>query len=150
MVGYMVTFTTYGTWLQGDRRGFVKNASILPANRSLENANESAQKNPSVILSKNERSIIYKAIIEEAERIRHRLHGIAVCSNHVHIVAEPGKETIGKIVSRYKNIARTAIGRKERIWTRGFDKRFCFAEQDFRQRIEYVKNHNSVISEIGG
>jgi hypothetical protein len=23
-LGYMITFTTHGTWLQGDERGFVK------------------------------------------------------------------------------------------------------------------------------
>jgi len=24
MIGYMLTRTTYGTWLQGDKRGYVK------------------------------------------------------------------------------------------------------------------------------
>jgi len=29
LVGYMVTWTTYGSWLQGDKRGFVKDGKIF-------------------------------------------------------------------------------------------------------------------------
>ena len=28
MVGYMLTWTTYGTWLQGDERGWVKALAV--------------------------------------------------------------------------------------------------------------------------
>ena len=30
-LGYMITWTTYGTWLQGDERGYVKDGNICPA-----------------------------------------------------------------------------------------------------------------------
>jgi REP element-mobilizing transposase RayT len=142
MVGYMVTWTTYGTWLQGDRRGFVKDGKTLDGNEKLKRANEKLQKHEPIILTFSERSIILKAIIAEVQRIGHNIEAIAVCSNHVHIAARPCKETIELIVSRYKNISRTALNRKERIWTRGFDKQFCFSEQDFKQRVEYVRRHN--------
>ena len=39
IVGYMLTWTTYGTWLQGDARGYVKNGKILSENKGLEKAN---------------------------------------------------------------------------------------------------------------
>jgi len=142
MVGYMVTWTTYGTWLQGDKRGYVKDSKVLDGNEKLEQANENLQRHDSVILIFSERSIVLKAIIAEARKIDHNIEAIAVCSNHVHIAARPCKETIELIVSRYKNVSRTALNRKERIWTHGFDKQFCFSEQDFKQRIEYVKRHN--------
>jgi len=29
IIGYMVTWTTYGTWLQGEKKGYVKNGKIL-------------------------------------------------------------------------------------------------------------------------
>jgi hypothetical protein len=34
----MITFTTYGTWLQGDERGYVKNGRILPGDETLKSA----------------------------------------------------------------------------------------------------------------
>ncbi|MFA5292284.1 MAG: transposase [Phycisphaerae bacterium] len=142
MVGYMVTWTTYGTWLQGDRRGFVKDGKTFSGNENLEQANENLRKQDSVVLTFSDRSIILKAILAEAQKIGHNIEAIAVRSNHVHITARPCKETIEQIVSRYKNISRMALSRKERIWTRGFDKQFCFSEQEFRQRIKYVERHN--------
>jgi len=36
IIGYMLTWTTYGTWLQGDARGYVKNGKILSENKGLE------------------------------------------------------------------------------------------------------------------
>jgi hypothetical protein len=73
-VGYMVTWTTYGTWLQGDRR--------------------------------------------------------------------PIEET----VRRYKNASTVALrekGLEGRVWTRGYDKRFCFDEASLEERIRYVQGHDS-------
>jgi REP element-mobilizing transposase RayT len=142
MVGYMTTWTTYGTWLQGDKRGFVKNGKTLEGNEKLKLANEKMQKYNTVVLTPAERKIILNSIIAESRKIGQTIEAIAVCSNHVHIAARPCKETIEQVVSRYKNISRTALGRKERIWTKGFDKQFCFSEQDFKQRIEYVERHN--------
>ena len=31
-LGYMITLTTYGTWLQGDKRGYVKNGITYLSN----------------------------------------------------------------------------------------------------------------------
>ena len=32
-LGYMVTWTTYGTWLQGDEQGYVKKGKVLGASK---------------------------------------------------------------------------------------------------------------------
>jgi len=40
MIGYMVTWTTYGTWLQGDKRGYVKDGKTLAQNDKLKSANQ--------------------------------------------------------------------------------------------------------------
>lgn len=39
-LGYMITFTTYGIWLQGDERGFVKGGKIYAVNQSLADSNK--------------------------------------------------------------------------------------------------------------
>jgi REP element-mobilizing transposase RayT len=144
-LGYMITFTTYGTWLQGDERGFVKDGITYTANQSLANSNKQNLFKSPVKLSKNHRVIAAKAIYERANRINQKVFALAVCSNHVHIVVDYVPIPMGKIVSYYKNAAQAAlrkIGLTGRIWTKGFDKRYCFDQQALKGRIDYVNSHS--------
>jgi len=141
----MITFTTYGTWLQGDKRGFVKNGKIFADNQSLADSNkQNLSKNP-VRLSKTHRIIAAEIIIEKAGRLNQKILALAICSNHVHIVADYVPVPIGKVVSHYKNAAQAALrkaGLSGRVWTKGFDKRYCFDEQALKSRIDYVNSHH--------
>lgn len=141
----MVTWTSYGTWPQGDKRGYVKDSKILPGDEKIKGICQRLQKQPAVILNETEKSIVHQAILKESEKVGQTIKALAVCTNHVHLVAEPCCESIEKIVSRYKNAAMFALysfGRNGRIWTRGFDKRFCFTEDQLAARIAYVQNHH--------
>ncbi len=124
IVGYMLTWTTYGTWLQGDEKGYVKKGKILPGNEKLEKANRKLQKLSTINLTKKEKEVVCEAILK---------------------AAEPCGESIEQIISRYKNIAMFALRKNGRsscqIWTSGFDKRFCFTEEDLENRTNYVNNH---------
>ena len=145
IVGYMVTWTTYGTWLQGDRRGYVKNGVVLPENEKIETVNRELQKYDSIILTESEKETIRRVILDEAAAQGHKIHAIAVCTNHVHLIAEPCKLSIEEAVSRYKNKATMSLrkfGRPGRLWTKGFDKRFCFTPSELETRIRYVEKHN--------
>ena len=143
-LGYMITFTTYGTWLQGDEWGFVKEGNIFAGNQSLADSNkQNLSRNP-VRLSKTHRAIAADAIVEKASQLNQEILALAVCSNHVHIVADYIPTPIGKVVSYYKNAAQVALrktGLSGRVWTKGFDKRFCFDEQTLQSRIDYVSSH---------
>jgi REP element-mobilizing transposase RayT len=144
MVGYMVTWTTYGTWLPGDKRGYVKRGKVLPGDPKINQASRRLQISTTIILNSKQKTIIRNAILQEAERIGQKIEALAVCTNHIHLVARPFEESIESIVSRYKNVAIFALcknGPVKRIWTRGFDKRFCFNEKSLNQKIEYVKRH---------
>jgi len=145
LIGYMVTWTTYATWLQGDERGYVKKGEILPGDGKLKEICQKLQKQPAVTLREGERTIVRKAILTESEKIGQSIRALAVCTNHIHLVADPCRESIEQIVSRYKNAAMFALcrlGRKGRIWTRGFDKRFCFSQDELVRKIEYVRKHS--------
>jgi REP element-mobilizing transposase RayT len=144
MVGYMVTWTTYGSWLQGDKRRYVKDGEILQADKELEEANKRQQKSGTVRLTNEQKNIVKEAILKEAQRIGQEVLAILVFSNHVHIVVGSTNESIENTVSRYKNVATCALkktGLTERIWTRGFNKRFCFSSEEVKQKIAYVCNH---------
>jgi len=144
IIGYMITWTTYGSWLQGDKRGYVKNGRILPANDKLKYANQKQQKFQTVKLDSSQKHIVRKAILQEAQKINQKILAISVCSNHVHIVAKISSESIEKIVHRYKRLSTFVLrkaGLNDKVWSTGFDKRFCFTDKEIEQKIKYVNGH---------
>jgi len=141
----MVTWTTYGTWLQGDRQGYVKRNKILKRNPNLKRANIARQRGKTIKLTRQQREIVYKAIERAAVRIGQKIYSIAVCSNHVHIVVDYTGRPLEDLVRRYKMAGYFALrknGFAGRVWTRGYDKRFCFDEESLQKRIDYVQRHD--------
>ncbi len=144
IVGYMITWTTYGSWLQGDKRRFVKDGRILEGDEKIHRICERLQKGQSIKLKSSEKSIVRTAILTEAERIGQQIEAVAVCTNHIHLAARPSNKSIERIVSMYKSAATRQLrfcDRTGRIWTKGFDKRFCFDEEDFQRKVLYIKRH---------
>ena len=141
----MITWTTYGTWLQGDKRGYVKNGKILSENKNLWKRNKINQTKKAIRLTKSNRQTVREAILNEAEKLGQAIYSMAVCANHVHIVAECIDETIETVVARYKKAARQALnsnGFVGRVWTKGYDKRYCFDENSLKNKIDYVQRHD--------
>jgi len=144
-LGYMITWTTYGTWLQGDERGYVKNGRICPGNKALMESNKQSQLQDAIKLSSAQQQVVRKAIIEEAASRGQRIYVLAVQPTHIHIVAEYVPHPIGKVVAFYKKAGRLSLktmGHNGKLWTRGYDKRFCFDEESLRRRIKYVDSQN--------
>ena len=144
-LGYIITWTTYGTWLPGDGRGYVRNGKILPADESLRHIAQNRLFQPPVKLSRYQRKIAANAIIAQAEKLSQNILVLSVGSTHVHIVAEYIPKPIGRVVSCYKNAARLALNRNAnlvRVWSRGYDKRYCFDKQSLQRRTTYVLAHN--------
>ena len=142
----MITWTTYGSWLQADERGFVKKGRIYPANKRLADSNRRNLNKYTVRLSHEHRRIVQYAIITKAGQLNQKIHAVSVSSNHVHIVAGYIPRPIGLIVRYYKNAAQVALRKVEltgRIWTKGFDKRYCFDRKTLKKRIDYVNSHNN-------
>jgi hypothetical protein len=108
-LGYMVTWTTYGTWLQGDKRGFVKDGKILEASTELEQDNKKRQSSDKVSLTKEQREIVRISILREAEKIKESILAISVRSNHVHAVIEGGGKPVNTVMNRFKTAAYYAM-----------------------------------------
>jgi len=144
-LGYLITWTTYGTWLQGDERSYVKNGKIYPPNKALMQINKQLQLRDAVKLSEVQQKLVRDAIVKEAELQGQQIYALSVQSNHVHIVAEYTPQPISKVVACYKKAGRIvlkAMGHNGKLWTRGYDKRFCFDETTLKQRIRYVQGQN--------
>lgn len=143
-IGYMITWTTYGTWLQGREQGFVKNGNVRGANPALVRSNIRNLKNEAARLNRKQRAIVGETIVEASKRFGQKIHAIAVCSNHVHIVCDYVDVPIGVLVGYYKSAGRIAIkkcGFDGKVWTKGYDKRYCFDEKSLKARIDYVRKH---------
>jgi len=144
-LGYMLTWTTYGSWLQGDKRRYVKNGKVLDGNKELFELCSFLQKGATFKLRNDEKQIVRRAILNEAKRINLKVGALAVCSNHVHLLLWFSPIPIGRLISRFKNISTSVLknnGRSGRVWTRGFDKRFCYDNDHFNTYITYINDHN--------
>jgi len=144
-LGYMVTWTTYGSWLQGDKRGFVKDGTILPPDSNLNETNLHNLQKPPVSLTTAQKQIVNQAIIDKAVKLRQKILAMSVCSKHVHLVIAYDGSQVESSVRHYKNTSLVAL-RKEgftgRVWSTGFNKRFCFDQRTLQNCINYVNDHN--------
>ena len=140
-----MTWTTYGTWLPGDERGYVADGKGLPGQIGILERNKKRQKSPTVKFNTREKEIVKETVLGEAKRISHKLEALTVCSNHVHLLARPYTQSIEEVVGRYKSLTTRALwqkARRGRIWSKGYDKRFCFTEEDIAARAKYIQEHN--------
>jgi REP element-mobilizing transposase RayT len=144
IVGYMLTWTTYGSWLPGDKRKYVQDGKIMPPDKTVLESNKKRLKAKIVKLANSEQEIVKQTILSEAKRIGQIIEGIVVYSNHVHLLVRPHSESIEKTVGRYKSITTKQLwikGRQGRVWTKGYDTRFCFKEEDITVKKQYINKH---------
>jgi REP element-mobilizing transposase RayT len=141
----MLTWTTYGSWLQGDKRKYVKNGQILDPDTSLESKNKKNMNYPKVSLTGTQRKIIEKAITEESAGLNQKIYAISAGKSHIHLVTDCNFISAASAASHYKNAARLAMksnGFVGRLWTRGFSVRYCFDEKQLSAVVDYVNRHN--------
>jgi hypothetical protein len=61
-LAYHITWTTYGTWLPGDRRGWIKKyiSGIQPAAPAIEQESRQNMKGEMILLSPSQRMLVEK------------------------------------------------------------------------------------------
>ena len=73
-IGYLITWTTYGTWLQGDSKGYVKDGKVLKGgDAELKKANEDNLKSEPVKLTREQREVVRKTILEASKRFDQKI-----------------------------------------------------------------------------
>jgi len=139
----MLTVTTYGTWLRGDRRGWVDDGKILPADPDLESADRSRMKYPPYLFSRDRRYDIGTFIGESLiARLELSIHALHVGTWHAHIVVGATHHHISEVAKCAKDAVRYGLRAGRPIWTADFDNRFCFDIRAVLARIRYVERHN--------
>src|SRR3954470_6743642 len=86
-LAYFLTWTTYGTWLPGDERGWVaKPGEPRPPDARLEQVCESLLTEPPLFLEPGQRQVVESTIAEHCRIRGWHLHAVAGRTNHVHVV----------------------------------------------------------------
>jgi len=142
-LGIMFTMTTYGTWLRGDKRGWVDKGRTLPPDPWLEAADRQRQKHP-VFLFETAELIHVGSLIGQSlrQRLSLRIYALAVRTWHVHAVICTTDHPIENVVKCAKDAVRWGLRPGRPVWTADYDKRFCYDEFALLKRIGYVEQHN--------
>ena len=108
-VTYFITWTTYGTWLPGDMRGYVEGGQILPGNPSLlDYAKQRLAKSP-VYFTATEQDAVYEALVNASGEFDYLLTDVSLESWHVHWICSHGDDPIPKMVGRLNSQVGTPI-----------------------------------------
>jgi len=139
-----ITWTTYGTWLPGDRRGWRKwQAGEQQPKSLLEAWCRDQMKDEPVLLNLDHRQTVEDVCRRHATIRRWELHATSVRSNHVHVAVTASAEP-KKVRDQFKANA-TRVLREHptpitahKVWTRGGDIQIIDSEEALEQVVLYV------------
>ena len=165
---WLLTWTTYGSWLPGDARGFVSEVRDAEGNTvlhnepgtpcdadlpSLERYAASRMTEAGVLLNRAQAEAVAEQLRETAGHRGWRLLALAVMANHIHVlVGVPGDPDPEKLLGDFKawctrrlNEQQAEAGipepeRRSKWWAERGSIRWVFRESDLAAAIEYVLN----------
>jgi len=148
LLAYFLTWTTYGTWLPGDERGWVDRRvpGVQPSDQAKQARAQRILRGQPVRLTPQQRRIAYNAIVGTCQAKGWTVFALNVCSNHVHVVLEAPDETPEHVLSGLKAWASRTLNqalsqvRPSRWWTRHGSTRYIKTVASLNKAIEYV-NH---------
>ena len=158
---WFLTWTTYGTWLPGDKRGFVGPVSDSSSGQvnhnipgtpydadfsALRNYAISQMKGEPIYLISEQAEVMFTQFQETTEYRQWQLCAVGIIRNHVHLVvgvsADPEPSAI---LGTFKSYASRVLNRRwtkppnGTWWTESGSKRKLSDEQAVRAAIRYVE-----------
>ncbi len=144
MLGVFITWTTYGTWLPGDARGWrAKRGGIQLPDAALEAECRKKLNFEPVILSVNDRATVEAACREHCEHRNWLLFAVNARTKHVHVVVAAYLKP-QTIRDQLKAHCTGQLRRQqkplicERTWTKGGDCEVLFDEESLSNAIAYT------------
>jgi hypothetical protein len=152
-LAYFLTWTTYGTWLPGDERGWVERpGQFQPPNPALEAAARSLLKEPPCVLAPQQRRLVEETIAKHCAIRGWHLHVVNCRTNHVHVVVTANappkvvrdqfKAWCTRRLKEQQRAANADPSQPVRLhwWTEGGSERWLNDQQSLLERIEYVRD----------
>ncbi len=149
LLGYFLTWTTYGSWLPGDERGWVHHRAggILPPDSERSRTARRQMKGQPVRLNSDQRRIVRDSIIQSFREKGWDIYALNVRSNHVHIVVAVPNKSLERVISYLKAWASRnlneapSIEAPRRWWTRHGSTRYIKIVSSLEKAVEYVTHH---------
>ena len=142
-IAYFLTWTTYGSWLPGDERGWTpRGGGKRPPDPARRRDAAARLREPPVTLAPAQRALVDAVIRDHAGRRGWTLHAVNVRTNHVHVVVTAptyapklvGEQFRGWGTRRLK----AAHPGRENWWTEGGTAQLVFGEDDLTEAVRYV------------
>ena len=149
---FLLTWTTYGTWLHGDSMGSADRSgehrygrTYIEENHGRNRFEISELRSSPVVLGEHQRTVVNKAIGDHTEFRKWGLHAINVRTNHVHVVVScpcPPEKPLREFKAWATRRLREAklVGSGARVWTRHGSTRYLFNDDAVQRAIRYVRD----------
>jgi REP element-mobilizing transposase RayT len=153
-LGYFITWSTYGTWLPGDDRGWVeyRRGWQFP-NPILELESGARMTEDACRLTKEQRQIVEEQVAETCRYRGWTLHAVNCRSNHVHVVLTAArhpdevrtqlKAWCTRRLKEFERKCRTELddsGIRENWWAERGSQRYINDEESLEAAILYVRD----------
>ncbi|MGE3805401.1 MAG: transposase [Gemmataceae bacterium] len=145
-IAYFSTWTTYGTWLPGDRRGwFERGRGAQPAAPLRAFVAALLMTDKAVLLDSEQRRLVEQTITQHCSIRNWCLHAVSCRSNHVHVVVTAPNREIEIPREQFKAWCtrrlkeHTPRGSRQNYWTeRGWDV-YIDDDESLTEVIDYVQ-----------
>ncbi len=150
-LAYFLTWTTYGSWLPGDERGWVaKPGQLQVPDATRQEAAQRRMTESALTLDPEQRRIVEDTIAKHCRIRGWYLHAVNCRTQHVHVVVTAPKRHPKVVMDQFKawctrhlkdlerarNVAAESI--RQNWWTQGGSKRWLNNEKSLREAIQYV------------
>ncbi len=163
-----ITWTTYGTWLPGDPRGYVSNTLMKngrytsrrsqhgePVSRDNPHtfaAAKKAQQHETVWLLPQQAFTVAEAMKNAAAARHWHIIRAAVMAGHVHTLTANCPDDGPAVRRILKGVSTAALsagaGHPGRWWTRGGSGRYLHSQCSLDAVEEYIRNQRAILCEI--
>lgn len=146
-LAFLLTWTTYGTWLPGDQRGWVlQGHGIQLSDPVRKKFAQQRMTEPACTLDKQERDVVEQTIAEHCQIRGWKVHAVNCRSNHVHVVVSADrhpKEVRDQFKAwctrKLKALQRSrSTNRREKCWAERGSQRYLGDEKGLEAAIYYV------------
>jgi hypothetical protein len=143
-LAYFLTWTTYGTWLPGDDRGWRRKGEpqVQPANPFLVEMARARMTEQEFTLSHEHRRLVEQTIRRHCERRHWTLHAVNARTNHVHVVVTAVGYHPKTVRDQFKAWCTRALkeagGARSQFWTEGGRCDWINVEAGLESVVTYV------------
>ena len=163
---YLLTWTTYGTWLPGDERGFVSRVPDDQGSHVIHNlpgepydgdepavrkAADARRQGAPVKLDRAAAEVCADALREVCEKYNVTIHAGAIMATHVHLVVTSDEAEGPRLLNLFKGVSSRRLGQRfgrqpsGSWWTASGSRRLLREGDAIENAVNYVRNQPSLL-----